>query len=99
MEIQKNKNNLIHREKCFAFENAPRCNAKTKNGKPCLCPAIKGKLRCRLHGGAIGSGAPLGNTNAFKHGNTTKDVKILKKNIQQAIQSSRKLCTLIDSMN
>lgn len=30
---------------------APRCGARTRWGKPCLCPAIRGKVRCRLHGG------------------------------------------------
>lgn len=88
MKVQKNENNLIHREKRFAFENAPRCNAKTKNnhGKPCLCPAVRGRQRCRLHGGAVGSGAPLGNSNALTHGATTTEIKIFKKNVRQAIQ-------------
>lgn len=47
--------------------NAPRCNAKTRAGTPCQAPAIKGKTRCRMHGGK-GSGAPYGNNNAYKHG-------------------------------
>lgn len=36
--------------KYYAFESAPRCGAKTKNnnGKPCRCPAIRGKARCRV---------------------------------------------------
>ncbi|WP_408636610.1 HGGxSTG domain-containing protein [Novosphingobium aquimarinum] len=39
---------------------APLCQARNRTGKPCRCPAIKGKLRCRLHGGANRSGAPNG---------------------------------------
>ena len=31
---------------------APRCGAKTRSGCPCRAPAIRGKLRCRMHGGA-----------------------------------------------
>jgi uncharacterized protein YjcR len=33
---------------------------------------VRGKLRCRMHGGAPGSGAPLGNQNALKHGARSK---------------------------
>ena len=31
---------------------APRCGAKTRTGCPCRSPAIRGKRRCRMHGGA-----------------------------------------------
>ncbi len=27
---------------------------------PCMSPAVRGKRRCRMHGGAAGSGAPRG---------------------------------------
>ena len=32
---------------------APRCGAKarTRGGRPCQAPAIRGKTRCRMHGG------------------------------------------------
>jgi hypothetical protein len=30
---------------------APRCGAKTRSGSACQCPAIRGKGRCKLHGG------------------------------------------------
>ena len=46
---------------------APRCLARTRSGKACQSPAVKGKQRCRMHGGK-GSGAPNGNRNARKHG-------------------------------
>jgi len=47
--------------------NAPRCGARTRSGEPCRSPAIRGRARCRMHGGR-GSGAPRGNRNAWKHG-------------------------------
>jgi hypothetical protein len=52
---------------------APRCHARTRSGKSCLSPAVKGAKRCRMHGGGRnsegrGSGAPAGNSNAWKHG-------------------------------
>ena len=45
-----------------------RCGAKTRSGKACRSPAVQGKRRCRMHGGAAGSGAPRGNQNAVTHG-------------------------------
>ena len=77
----------------YAFDNAPRCGARTKsnNGNPCRCPAIRGKARCRIHGGAIGSGAPLGNVNALKHGNSTAVAKALRGEIKQVIRFGKEL--------
>jgi hypothetical protein len=49
-----------------------RCGAKTRSGKPCQSPAVQGKCRCRMHGGAPGSGAPQGNKNALKLGHYTR---------------------------
>lgn len=49
------------------FARLPRCGAKTRAGS--LCRRIAGpKGRCRLHGGAPGSGAPKGNRNRLMHG-------------------------------
>jgi len=47
---------------------SPRCGASTRSGGACRSPAVSGKTRCRMHGGAAGSGAPRGNRNARKHG-------------------------------
>ena len=47
---------------------APRYGARTRKGTPRAAPAIRGRARCRMHGGAAGSGAPHGNRNAFKDG-------------------------------
>ena len=44
------------------------CGAKTRRGGICENPPERGKNRCRLHGGAPGSGAPIGNQNRLKHG-------------------------------
>jgi uncharacterized protein YjcR len=50
-----------------------RCGTKTRNGTPCQSPAVNGKKRCRMHGGAKGSGAPQGNQNALKTGFHTRE--------------------------
>jgi len=47
---------------------ARECGARTRDGTPCRGPAVRGKRRCRMHGGAAGSGAQEGNRNAEKHG-------------------------------
>ncbi|BCA93793.1 hypothetical protein TUM19329_01540 [Legionella antarctica] len=79
--------------KRYAFDNAPRCGARTKgnSGKPCRCPAMKGKARCRVHGGAKGSGAPHYNANALKHGETTGETKAFRLELRQMIQNSKKV--------
>jgi hypothetical protein len=48
-----------------------RCGASTATGTPCQRPAIRGRKRCRLHGG-LSPGAPRGQENGnFKTGNWT----------------------------
>jgi len=41
------------------IRSAPRCHATTRAGGACQCPAIRGRSRCRLHGGRS-PGAPKG---------------------------------------
>src|SRR5258706_3284366 len=79
-----------------AMRKSPRCGAKTRAGPPCCSPAVGGKRRCRMHGGAPGSGAPLGNQNAFKHGRYTEERLARDKLLAQTL---RKLKTLIRGEN
>ncbi len=47
-----------------------RVGAETRNSSPCR--RVTGKNRCRMHGGAPGSGAPKGSRNgSYKHGGFT----------------------------
>jgi hypothetical protein len=64
---------------------SPRCGAKIRAGGSCRAPAVRGKRRCRMHGGAPQSGAPGGNQNARKHGLFT----------QPAIAERRQIRTLL----
>jgi hypothetical protein len=86
-------------KKYYSFDTAPRCGAKTKsnNGTPCRCPAIKGKTRCRVHGGAS-SGAPISNTNALKHGDTTAESKAFRNETKQAIRLSQQSIETIEQL-
>ena len=49
------------------LREAPRCGAKTRAGGTCQCPAIRGRKRCRLHGGHS-PGAPKGTANGNYNG-------------------------------
>lgn len=51
---------------------APRCGARNRAGEPCACPAMKGRARCRLHGGKS-TGAPQGDGNGqWRHGRRSR---------------------------
>jgi uncharacterized protein YjcR len=71
--------------------SSPRCGAKTRSGKPCKSPAVSGKRRCRMHGGAFGSGAPQGNKNALKHGLYTGKAIKEREQLRDLLQQSRQL--------
>ena len=68
-----------------------RCGAKTRSGKPCKSPAVAGKKRCRMHGGAPGSGAPRGNKNALKNGLYTREAIEERRQLRAFMRQSRKL--------
>ena len=70
---------------------SPRCGARTRFGGSCRSPAVHGKQRCRMHGGARGSGAPRANQNARKHGLFTKDAIAERRQIQVLLGEARKL--------
>ena len=67
------------------------CGARTRSGSPCRSLPAKGKKRCRMHGGAPGSGAPHGNKNAFKHGRYTAEAIARRRSIRELIRESRRL--------
>jgi uncharacterized protein YjcR len=73
-----------------------RCGAKTRSGKPCKSPAVAGKKRCRMHGGAPGSGAPQGNQNALKHGRFTRQAFEQRRQLRELLRQSRALIQKID---
>jgi uncharacterized protein YjcR len=70
---------------------SPRCGAKTRSGVSCRSPAVRGKRRCRMHGGAAGSGAPSGNQNARRHGLFTGEAIAERRQIQALLGEARKL--------
>jgi hypothetical protein len=69
------------------LRQAARCGARARAGTPCQCPAIRGRRRCRLHGGRS-TGAPCGDRNgAYTDGSFTRE----------AIKERRWLRSLVNS--
>ena len=74
------------------LRNAARCGAKTRAGKPCRSPSVAGKRRCRMHGGAKGSGGPKGARNGnYKHGRYTADAIASRRWLREKIREVRAL--------
>ena len=78
-----------HQRNTGAMALSTRCGAKTRAGGPCRSPAVSGKRRCRMHGGAAGSGAQQGNQNALKHGLYTKEMLEERRELMQLIGAAR----------
>ncbi|BBB97711.1 hypothetical protein BE61_31450 [Bradyrhizobium elkanii USDA 61] len=69
----------------------PDPNARPDAGEPALRRAVRGKTRCRMHGGAKGSGARRANRNARKHGRFTGDAIAERRQIRALLREVRKL--------
>jgi hypothetical protein len=80
-----------HKRNTVPMLASPRCGAKTRVGGSCRSPSVHGKKRCRMHGGAPGSGAPRGNWNALKHGRYTREAFARRKRVRDLVQQTRKL--------
>jgi hypothetical protein len=55
----------------------------------CRAPAVAGKRRCRMHGGAASSGAPVGNQNALKHGLYTREAIAQRRAVRELLRDAR----------
>lgn len=84
-----------HRRNTDAMHSSLRCGATTRAGTACKSPAVGGKTRCRMHGGAEGSGAPLNNRNAFKHGLYTAQVIAHRREVNRVLREGYHLLHLL----
>jgi glucans biosynthesis protein len=74
------------------LRQAPQCGARTRRGTVCKSKAANGKGRCRLHGGALRSGAPSGPRNGnYRHGRHTKEAIAERQFMRALIRQSREL--------
>jgi hypothetical protein len=85
-----------HARNTGPMRSSRRCGAKTRSGRPCLSPAVGGKERCRMHGGAPGSGAPRGNKNALKHGLYTREAIEERRKLRALMRQTRSLIQQIE---
>ena len=73
-----------------AASQSVRCGAKTRSGAPCKSAPVTGRRRCRMHGGADGSGAPKGERNRnYKDGRYTEEVQETRRWLREATQLLR----------
>jgi hypothetical protein len=78
-----------HKRNTEPMLSSPRCGAKTRRGSSCRSPAVSGKERCRMHGGARGSGAPRGNQNARKSGLYTREAKARRRSVRDFLRQAQ----------
>jgi hypothetical protein len=72
------------------LRRAPRCRARTRAGGACQRPAIRGRKRCRLHGG-LSPGAPRGFKNGnYRNGNWTAEAIKERKWLRTLVQTVAK---------
>ncbi len=71
------------------MQKSLRCGARTRKGTPCQAPAVASKARCRMHGGAAGSGAPEGNRNALKHGQYMAEARAFEAHVRELLRRGR----------
>ena len=75
----KMKDDPMHPKPELAPLRQVRCGAKTRSGKSCQSSPVSGKARCRMHGGAPGSGGPSGVRNGnYCHGRYTREALAIK---------------------
>lgn len=79
---------MSHARNTRPMQASPRCGAQIRSGGTCRAPALRGKTRCRMHGGA-GSGAPFGNGNAVKHGFFTKEAIDERKFVRTVLSDAK----------
>jgi hypothetical protein len=77
------------------MHQSPRCGARTRQGSPCRSPAVQGRGRCRMHGGAAGSGAQAGNKNALKHGRYTRELIEFRRTVRELLRESSEKLALV----
>jgi hypothetical protein len=75
-----------------SLRQARRCGAKTRAGKPCRSPAVRGRPRCRMHGCGRGTGGPRGERNGnYRDGLHTKEARAEAASVRKLMREARGL--------
>src|SRR5215813_8472243 len=81
-----------------SLHTAPRCGARTRSGQPCRSPAVNGRARCRMHGGAKGSGGPTGERNGnYRTGRYTKENMATTQSVRRVLRDAKNLAKTLRS--
>ena len=84
--------NPTHPNRAARLNAAPRCGARTRVGGTCRAPAVKDKRRCRMRGGAAGSGAPRGERNGnFRTGRYTQETQAMLRAARLLMGGARRI--------
>jgi hypothetical protein len=79
-----------------SLRQARRCGAKTRAGKPCRSPAVRGRPRCRMHGCGRGAGGPRGERNGnYRDGLHTKEARAESASVRKLIREARDLISTV----
>ena len=84
--------------------NAPRCNAKAKStGLQCCAPAMRGKSKCRLHGGkSTGAKTAEGLKRCrkanWKHGRYSAENKHLYRLLRKVLRENKECDSFIEKL-
>ena len=82
--------------KPWPMHASPRCGARTRGGSPCRSPAVRGRRRCRMHGGAKGSGAPSGGRNGrYRTGTRTAEARALRAALRALARANTEALDLV----
>jgi hypothetical protein len=74
------------------LQKARRCGARTRKGETCRSPAVHGRARCRMHGGACGSGGPRGEQNGnYRHGHYRAESLEQQRSLRALIREARNI--------
>ena len=83
--------------KRYAFENAPRCTARSKRtGCGCRAPAVNGFKVCRFHGARGGAPKGVGHGN-YRNGLHTGESIAARKQVTALIKMAREFAADIDA--
>lgn len=91
-EPQLSTDNPMHPEPLVKrLQRACRCGVRTRTGAPCQAPAIRGRARCRMHGGRS-PGAPKGVANGnYVSGRWTEEAVEIKAAVRALVKASREM--------
>jgi len=80
-------------------QHSPRCGARTRDGTPCQGPAMRGRSKCRMHGGGSCGPSPegIGRIRVARtvHGGRGAEGRELRKMIAELKAATKRLIELV----